>query len=105
LLATGVNGAQTAQSFKVTYTDGTTVLVTQNVSDWFTPANYAGETTAFTMAHRDTGTGLLDNRTFYLYEYSITLNSAKTVASVTFPNNRNVVVLAATLATPASAVK
>ena len=62
-------------------------------------------TKALTMAYRDTGTGLLDNRTFYLYEYSIALNSTKTVASVTLPNNRNVVVLAATLASVASAVK
>jgi hypothetical protein len=98
LLATAVNGAQTSQTFKVTYTDGTSTSVVQSLSDWFSPASFTGETKALTMAHRDTGTGLLDNRTFYLYEYSITLNSAKTVASVTFPNNPNVVVLAASLA-------
>ena len=97
LLATGVNGAQPSQSFKVTYTDGTSTTVLQSLSDWFTPASYTGETKALTMAYRDTGSGLIDNRTFYLYEYSLALNSAKTVASVTLPNNRNVVVLAATL--------
>jgi len=97
LLATGVNGSQPQQSFKVTYTDGTSTMAVQSVSDWFTPANYTGETKALTMAHRDTGSGLLDARTFYLYEYSVALNSAKTVASMTLPGNRNVVVLAATL--------
>ena len=37
LLATGVNGSQVAQVFKVTYTDGTSSIFTQNLSDWFTP--------------------------------------------------------------------
>ncbi len=97
LLATGVNGSQAQQTVKVTYTDGTTTIVAQGFSDWFSPANYAGESKALTMAHRDTGSGLIDNRTFYLYAYSVALNPAKTVASVTLPANRNVVVLAATL--------
>ncbi|SNT43690.1 hypothetical protein SAMN05421770_11621, partial [Granulicella rosea] len=97
ILATGVNGAQAQQSFKVTYTDGTSTTIVQGLSDWFTPSSFAGETRAITMAHRDTGTGLIDNRTFYLYEYSLTLNPAKTVASVILPASRNVVVLAATL--------
>jgi hypothetical protein len=104
LLATAVNGAQTGQVFRVTYTDGTSTSVLQSLSDWFSPANFAGETRAQTMAYRDTGTGLIDNRTFYLYEYSIALNPAKTVASVTLPNNRNVVVLAATLTGAVSSV-
>ena len=46
------------------------------------------------MAYRLTSTGATDNRTFYLYGYSFALNSAKTVQSITLPNNRNVVVLA-----------
>ena len=97
LLATGVNGAQSAQVFKVTYTDGTSTTVTQSLSDWFTPSNFAGESKAMTMAYRDNGAGQRDNRTFYLYEYALALNPAKTVASITLPNSRNVVVLAATL--------
>jgi subtilase family serine protease len=97
LLATGVNGAQANQVFKVTYTDGTSTSTIQSLSDWFAPASYSGETTALATAYRDTGTGLLDHRTFYLYAYSLPLNSAKTVASVTLPSNRNVVVFAATL--------
>ena len=103
LVATGVNGAQIAQSFKVTYTDGTATTFTQSVSDWFTPGNFAGESRAMTMPYRDNGAGQRDNRTFYLYEYALALNVSKTVASVTLPNNRNVVVLAATL-TSSSAI-
>jgi hypothetical protein len=100
ILATGVNGTQAGQVFKVTYSDGSTTLFTQNLSDWFTPQHYSGESTALTMAYRDTGPGLRDNRTFYLYAYQFALNANKTVASITLPGNRNVVVLAVTLTGP-----
>jgi hypothetical protein len=49
------------------------------------------------MAYRVSATGATENGPFYLYGYSFALNSAKTVASMTLPNNRNVVVLAADL--------
>jgi hypothetical protein len=98
MLATGVNGVQAAQSFIVSYTDGTTSTFKQTLSDWFAPQSYSGESKAMTMAYRDTSGGLRDNRTFLLYGYSFTLNSAKKVASITLPNNRNVVVLAISLA-------
>ncbi len=97
LLATGVNGNQLAQVFKVTYSDGTSSTFTQNLSDWFTPQNFAGETKAMTMPYRDNGQGQKDNRTFYLYQYTFALTANKTVVSITLPNNRNVVVLAASL--------
>ena len=96
-LATAVNGAQTGQKFLVTYTDGTTSTFTQSLSDWFAPQSFSGESTAMSMAYRDTSTGLRDNRTFLLYGYAFSLNSAKSVSSLTLPNNRNVVVLAITL--------
>src|ERR1700761_9163043 len=47
------------------------------------------------ITYRDNGQGVRDNRTFYMYEYKFALNANKTVASVTIPANRNVVVLAA----------
>jgi subtilase family serine protease len=97
LLATGVNGNQVAQLFKVTYSDGTSSTFTQNLSDWFAPQNFAGETKAMTMPYRDNGQGQKDNRTFYLYQYTFALSANKTVVSVTLPNNRNVVILAASL--------
>jgi hypothetical protein len=81
----------------VTYSDGTSSTFTQNLSDWFTPQNSAGETEAMIMPYRDNSQGQKDNRTFYLYEYTFALTANKTVASITLPNNRNVVVLAASL--------
>ena len=97
MLATGVNGNQPSQTFTVHYGDGTSTTFTQSLSDWFTPQNYAGEGQAVTMAYRDQSSGAADHRTFYLYGYTLALNGAKTVSSITLPNNANVVVLAMTL--------
>ena len=94
LLATGIDGNQANQTFVVKYTDGTTTSITQSLSDWFTPQHYAGESIASTMAYRVKSDGTLDNRTFYLYGYTLAINSAKTVQSIALPNNVNVVVLA-----------
>ena len=94
LLATGLNGDQASQKFTVTYTDGTTSVFTQSISDWFYPAGYAGETAVLTMAYRITASGATSPGPCYLFGYSFALNSAKTVASVTLPANRNVVVVA-----------
>jgi hypothetical protein len=100
LLATGVSGAQTAQPFIVKYTDGSTSVFTQSLSDWFTPQNFPGETTAIKMAYRNTSLGTKDNRTFNLYSYSFALDRTKTVSSLTLPNNGNVVVLAIAFSAP-----
>ena len=96
MLATGINGDQNA-IFVVTYTDGTTTKITQTLSDWFAPANHAGESIVSSMAYRINPDGTADNRTFNLYGYSFALNGAKTVKSVTLPNNRNIVALAVDL--------
>ena len=97
MLATGVNGGQASQSFVVTYSDSTTTTFVQSLSDWFTPANYAGETAAVPMNHRNTSTGSEDNRAFNLYGYSFALNNAKMVQSIQLPNNANVKVAAISL--------
>jgi hypothetical protein len=97
LLATAINGNQASQTFTVTYTDNSTSVFTQSLSDWFTPQNFAGESIAVSMAYRNLSTGLKDPRTFDLYGYSFTLNSAKTVKSITLPNNANIKVAAVTL--------
>jgi hypothetical protein len=98
LLATAVQGNQASQTFTVTYTDGTSSKFTQNLSDWFTPQKYAHESEGVAMAYRNFDNGTKDQRTFNLYAYRLVLNKAKTVQSITLPNNANVVVLAATLA-------
>lgn len=95
-LAAGVNGNQANQTFRVTYTDGTTTSFAQGISDWYTPQNYAGETTAVAMSYRLVSS-TRDNRTFRLYGYQLALNPAKQVRSITLPANRNVVVVAVNL--------
>ena len=57
MLATGVNGSQTSQTFTVTYTDNSTTSITQSLSDWHTPQNFPGESQAVVMAYRDAYNG------------------------------------------------
>jgi hypothetical protein len=104
LLATGVNGNQASQTFTVNYTDGTDTVITQSLSDWFTPQSYSGESKAATLAYRDTSSGTEQSGTQYLYGYSFAINNSKTVKSITLPNNRNVVVLAYALSNTSTSV-
>lgn len=97
LFATGVNGNQTSQTFTVTYTDSSTTNFTQSLSDWYTPQKYPGEQEGVAMAYRNFDNGTKDKRTFSLYEYRFVLNKAKTVQSLTLPNNSHVAVLSATV--------
>jgi hypothetical protein len=102
-LATAIYGNQTAQTFTVTYTDGTTTTFTQSLSDWGTPQSYSGEAVASTMAYRLTPNGSqASGSSWYLYSYSLALNSNKMVKSFSLPNSRNVVVVAVTLSGSAS---
>ena len=57
LLGTAVEGPQKAQMFTITYTDGTTQELAQNLSDWFQPQSFPGETRAVKMAYRNGSTG------------------------------------------------
>ena len=100
ILGTAVNGNQKAQPFIVTYTDGTTATFTQSVSGWYTPQHYPGEAIAMQTSYRDTSSGGRDARTFNVYGYSFPLSNAKTVKSLTLPNNINVTLLALTLTNP-----
>ena len=102
LLATGVEGGQEAQTFTVTYADGTTSTITQSLSDWYEPSGYKGESEAIVMPYRLVGNGAKDNRTFHLYGYSFDLDSSKVVRSITLPANERVLILAMTLVPPAS---
>jgi len=95
LLGSAVNGKQLNQRFVVTYTDGMTTAITQSLSDWWgAPQNYTGESQVLKMPYLVTSTGATMNQVVYVYGYSFAINSAKTVKSLTLPNNRNVVVLA-----------
>jgi hypothetical protein len=94
LLAAGVNGNQPDQTFTVNYTDGTSTTITQSISDWHMPQSYSGESIVLSTPYRNTSTGRTDDRgPFDIYGYSFAVNSAKTVASITLPDNSNVDVL------------
>ncbi len=106
VLGTGVNGSQKSQTITVTYSDDTAQTFTQTFDDWYSGASCTssnpcapGESVALTMPYRDATYGRNDG-IFYLYAYSFALNVGKTVKSLTLPDNRNVVVLAATLSPP-----
>jgi ABC-type transport system involved in multi-copper enzyme maturation permease subunit len=103
VLAGSAYGPVLDQSFAVTYTDGSTSTFTQSFNDWCncgaTHEELAGETLAVAMPYRDSRDGRQDREESYLYGYTFALNPAKTVQSLALPDNRNVVVLAATLAT------
>ena len=97
LLGTAINGRQAAQPFTITYTDGTSAVVRQDLSDWFSPALNANETEAVAMPYRNTANGSPQTVPFNLYGYTLPLDPAKTVKSLTLPNNHSVIVLAATV--------
>lgn len=90
LIGAGVNGAQTNQVFVVKYTDGSSDTFTRSLSDWFSFNAFPGESIVTSTAYRDVGNGTLDHRTFYVYGYTLSTNSSKTIASLTLPNNTNV---------------
>jgi len=94
LLGAAVNGNQPNQSFVVTYTDGSTSIFVQGVSDWYTAHLFPGESLVKTMAYRVSTGGSRRAGLVYLYGYSFAINSAKTVKSLTLPKNANVVILA-----------
>lgn len=97
LLGTGLQGNQSNQIFTVTYTDGTTTPLTASLSDWFSPSINVNEQEAIAMPYRNTKNGTADNRQFNVYGYTLLLDGSKRIKSVTLPQNRNVVVLAATV--------
>jgi len=99
MLTSSVNGNQTSQKFLIVYTD-TTIAVSQNFSDWFSPANFSNENIAVAMPYRDRADGTIDNRTFYVYGYPIKLDPKRTVRSIILPGNQNLEILSMTLAAP-----
>jgi hypothetical protein len=97
LLATAVNGAQDAQVFTISYTDGSSEQITQSLSSWNAPNSFPGEGIAIWTPYKLTSNGTVSGGNYNLYYYSFALNAAKTVNSLSLPNNRNVVVLAVDL--------
>ncbi|MDX6654905.1 MAG: hypothetical protein QOH18_1762, partial [Solirubrobacterales bacterium] len=96
---------QTAQPFKITYTDGTTATVNISLSSWTVSLGYPGETmVALTAYYNNGGGGRVTTSQAALYGYQIALDSTKIVKSITLPNNRNVVIVAMSLSTSSTPV-
>lgn len=97
LLGTSTRGNRSGETFVVTYTDGSSSTVVQGMSDWATPQSYPGESTALTMDHRIEHSGTASEGPYHIYGYTLNLNPAKTVQSLTLPASGYVVVLAGAL--------
>jgi cyclophilin family peptidyl-prolyl cis-trans isomerase len=95
ILAFAIDGHQRNQTFVVRYTDGTTSTLNQDISDWHGSNGFTGESVAET-TFRNKSNGKAGKNEFELYAYTLDLNPAKTVASITLPNNSDVKVLALT---------
>lgn len=97
LLGAASYGSQSG-TLVVTYSDGTTTSFTQTFSDW-TQTNpivtQPGESLALAMNYFNTGSKSTYNPGFSynLYGYSFALNPAKTLQSITLPNNSLIKVL------------
>jgi len=97
ILATAVNANEASQTFTVTYSDNSTQVFTQSLSNWFAPQSYSGESTALEMSYGNTFSGTEDTSdTYSVYTYSLGLNPAKTLASITLPNTANMQILGIT---------
>jgi hypothetical protein len=97
ILATAVQGNQTAQTFTVTYTDNSTTTFTQSFSDWANQQSYSGENTVITMPYRNSS-GSSQNLNVSVDAYVLVLNQTKTIKSITLPNNSNLILLSMMLA-------
>lgn len=69
----------------LTFTDGTTQLVTLGFTDWAVSTLAFGNVTVATMSYRNGGGGK-QNITSYLFTTEFTLTSGKTLQSVTLPS-------------------
>ncbi len=100
MLGAMVNNIPPAETFTVTYTDGSTTVLNQNMSDWFNAAGWPGESVVNCSEKRNYQDGTSQPDSVCVYGYDIPLDDTKTVKSVTLPNTRNIVMLSMDLATP-----
>ena len=98
LLATGVNGNQTNQTFTVNYTDGTSTTFTPQHQRLGHAAKLFRRVDRGLEVYRNTSSGGQNSGTFDIYGYTLAVDNTKTIASITLPNNKNVEILAITAA-------
>ena len=94
LLGAAITTGQTKQPFILTYTTGSPVTETLNMSSWAQSAGYADETIVASTKYKNTQGGGSVSGTFDLYGYQLTADPTRTLVSVTLPNTRNVVIMA-----------
>ncbi len=100
MLGAMVNNINANQTFIVTYTDNTTTVFNQNMSDWFNAAGWPGEAVVNCSEKRNFDDGTTQPDSVCVFGYDIPLNVNKTAKSVTLPNTRNIVMLSMDLQTP-----
>ena len=83
------NGPQINQNITLTFTDNSTLLISQSFSDWGNPEGYSHESIVSTQSYRDTASGGTNQFYNYVYGYSYTLPTQKTLQSITLPTNAN----------------
>ncbi len=98
LLGAATGGTAQSVTFTVYYVGGGTSNFTQTFSDWkngYTGGGTTapGESIASTMLSYNTTAGNTSGKV-YLYGYSFSTNSAKTISSITFPNKSQIKILA-----------
>jgi hypothetical protein len=101
MLGAMVNNITAGQTFTVTYSDGSTTVFNQNMSDWVYAAGWPGESVVNCNYDRNVDNGTTQADSVCVYGYQIVLDPTKTVATVTLPNTRNIVMLSMDLTTPA----
>ena len=79
------------------YSDGSTQQFTQNLSDWLTPSEFSGKAVVASTEYTNTYVGGRSGQTAYIYGYSFSLDSSKTVVSITLPDDGQVNLLAITM--------
>ncbi len=98
LIATAINGGQQNQTFAVTYSDNSTSVFSQSVSDWANPQSYQNENSIVRMYYRNTSGGGSQSLGLTLSAYVFPLDQTKTVKNIILPSNGNVIMLSAVLA-------
>ncbi len=98
LIGTATTTGQTKQPFILTYSTGSPVTETLDMSSWAKSAGYADETIVAATAYANNQAGgqvaAPAGGAFNLYGYQLTADPTRTLVSVSVPNNRNVVIMA-----------
>jgi predicted alpha-1,2-mannosidase len=87
LLGSSSNGGSQG-TIVINYTDGTSSTATVSFNDWASGPG-GGDTAVATMPYRNSSSGTSQAITMYVFATTVSVDSSKTVASVTFPDVAN----------------